>query len=235
MKNTQPSFELILEESITRSAKDNYLSKRERKEISRALRNVNIAPEEIIDFGFYVADRIYVESDRRVADWLRDFVDFARVANAPVGFLLQGVWFSPGSEIRAVLLNSLHEAQDAIDLSIFNFTDSKLANGILKAIERGVNVTLVTDAGWKRNINTKIPLLCSTGAMVLVANGSERDLMHHKYAIFDKRYVLSGSYNWTTSARSNYENLVLVNRREQVLRFVANFERLVASSVQLGV
>jgi len=51
--------------------------------------------------------------------------------------------------------------------------------------------------------------------------------MHHKFAIFDRRLVATGSYNWTQSAeRANYENLVLLDDPDLVARFVREFQRL---------
>ena len=51
--------------------------------------------------------------------------------------------------------------------------------------------------------------------------------MHHKFAVFDSRTLLFGSYNWTRSAaQDNEEDLVVVRERGLVSSFLAEFERL---------
>jgi phosphatidylserine/phosphatidylglycerophosphate/cardiolipin synthase-like enzyme len=51
--------------------------------------------------------------------------------------------------------------------------------------------------------------------------------MHHKFAVFDRRSVLTGSYNWTRSAfRANQENTILTEDPTLVRLFEGEFERL---------
>ena len=51
--------------------------------------------------------------------------------------------------------------------------------------------------------------------------------MHHKFAIFDNKTLLTGSYNWTRSAaRNNEENFIVTADRLLVQRFDSEFEQL---------
>ena len=51
--------------------------------------------------------------------------------------------------------------------------------------------------------------------------------MHHKFTVIDRRVVITGSYNYTTSAsRSNYENLVLLESPAAAEQFAAEFEKI---------
>jgi phosphatidylserine/phosphatidylglycerophosphate/cardiolipin synthase-like enzyme len=51
--------------------------------------------------------------------------------------------------------------------------------------------------------------------------------MHHKFAIFDRRIVVTGSFNWTRSATTeNNENIVVIEDPAVVQRFSDEFERL---------
>ena len=51
--------------------------------------------------------------------------------------------------------------------------------------------------------------------------------MHHKFAIFDRKRLLTGSYNWTRSAAtSNQENLLVTADQQVVKKYLAEFERL---------
>ena len=51
--------------------------------------------------------------------------------------------------------------------------------------------------------------------------------MHHKYVIADARLLLTGSYNWTVSARTeNEENVLVTSSPGLVASFTRNFESL---------
>ena len=44
--------------------------------------------------------------------------------------------------------------------------------------------------------------------------------MHHKFAVIDKRVVLTGSFNWTRSASGrNYENIMITSNRAVVKQY----------------
>ncbi len=51
--------------------------------------------------------------------------------------------------------------------------------------------------------------------------------MHHKFAIFDHRLLLTGSYNWTRSAASdNEENFILSGDPRLLKSFAGMFDKL---------
>ena len=51
--------------------------------------------------------------------------------------------------------------------------------------------------------------------------------MHHKFALFDRRLLVTGSYNWTRgAAEGNYENIVVIDHRRLVEQYCEEFDRL---------
>lgn len=51
--------------------------------------------------------------------------------------------------------------------------------------------------------------------------------MHHKFAIFDRQTLLTGSYNWTRSAAEhNHENVVVTADARLTEAFDEAFERI---------
>jgi mitochondrial cardiolipin hydrolase len=51
--------------------------------------------------------------------------------------------------------------------------------------------------------------------------------MHHKFAVFDARTLLTGSYNWTRSADEyNKDNFLVTDDPHLVQAFSATFDRL---------
>jgi phosphatidylserine/phosphatidylglycerophosphate/cardiolipin synthase-like enzyme len=51
--------------------------------------------------------------------------------------------------------------------------------------------------------------------------------MHHKYAVFDQKLLLNGSYNWTRgAAENNEENFLVLNHQPLVSRYQQHFQTL---------
>lgn len=60
------------------------------------------------------------------------------------------------------------------------------------------------------------------------------NLMHNKFAIFDSQIVTTGSFNWTNSAQSNLENIIISREdREMAKKFSLEFERIFGVSKKL--
>lgn len=52
-------------------------------------------------------------------------------------------------------------------------------------------------------------------------------LMHHKFAVVDGRFVINGSFNWTTNAaKKNHENIMVTSSKAFVRQFNDLFDDL---------
>ena len=137
------------------------------------------------------------------------------------------VYFSPGGGIRDRLLRAINHTKATIDLAIFDFTSGELAGALLVAKDRGVAIRVVADERQAQGKHSEIPLLLQKGIKVRLLRDQGRGIMHHKFAIFDGRLLVTGSYNWTDSAeRSNYENTLVLDDPVVIHRYQAQFDRL---------
>ena len=51
--------------------------------------------------------------------------------------------------------------------------------------------------------------------------------MHNKFAIFDNKLLVTGSYNWTNNAEHfNYENAVLISDPTIITKYQKEFEKI---------
>ena len=74
---------------------------------------------------------------------------------------------------------------------------------------------------------SQINYLIRQGIPVKVLGGKEKGVMNHRFAIFDGKRVLTGSFEWSeVSAKWNYENILMVHESEVVATFQKEFERL---------
>jgi len=136
-------------------------------------------------------------------------------------------YFSPNGGIRDRLLRAINHTKATIDLAIFDFTSGELAGALLAAKERGVTIRIVADARQAQGKHSEIPFLLEKGVKVRLARGNGRGIMHHKFAIFDGKLLVAGSYNWTDSAeRFNHENALVLDDSEIIRRYQARFEHL---------
>ena len=62
---------------------------------------------------------------------------------------------------------------------------------------------------------------------------SSEPLFHNKFAIFDKKVVFTGSFNWTVAANTrNQENVVVIDDEEVAKKYEAQFAFLFGNTSQ---
>lgn len=133
--------------------------------------------------------------------------------------------FSPGMDCLNLILRCLRGAGQTIDICVFTLSDDRIAEAVLAAQRRGVRVRILTDNDKEFDGGSDISRLRDAGIPVVVDRTSAH--MHHKFAIFDGKRLLNGSYNWTRSACNlNEENLVLSNDPVLLKCFSTQFETL---------
>ncbi|NXU89493.1 PLD6 hydrolase, partial [Xiphorhynchus elegans] len=123
------------------------------------------------------------------------------------------------------LVRRLLSARRSLDLCIFSFSCPLLARAVHLLHRRGVRVRLVTDAQYMGLRGSQIGTLRHAG--IQVRHDQHSGYMHHKFAIVDRRLLITGSLNWTTQAiQSNRENVLVVDDAECVKPFLDEFERI---------
>lgn len=134
-------------------------------------------------------------------------------------------FFSPQDDCVAKLVSLLMLARCSVDICVFTITDDRIASAILDAHRRKVAVRIITDDEKAEDLGSDIFHLKEMG--VPVRTDKDPDHMHHKYALFDRKRLLTGSYNWTRSAAlRNEENFIVTNEVKLVDRFGVHFDQL---------
>ena len=164
-------------------------------------------------------DGIKGHENQRVLDWLE-------TANK---LLLNRqdsrVFFSPGYQCRDEILERMENATTAIDICVYTISDDKLAEAITKCHRRKIAVRIITDDEKINDRGSDIWELAAYGIKIKIDNSPH--YMHHKFAIFDNRIILTGSYNWTRSAAEfNQENIIVTDDRRAVKGIKGEFEKL---------
>ena len=217
-------------QTILRETLDDYrLSRSERQALSARLDEVNL-DERLQDFchrtAFQLAGKeIDPVTSSQVLEWLHDVTRVLRKSAPAKETVRSEALFSPADDCWQKIASMLKSARRSIDICVFTITDNRIANEIEAAHKRGVKVRIVTDNDKANDRGSDAERLARSGIEVRVDRTSYH--MHHKFAIFDGKRLLTGSYNWTRSAAdSNEENFLIADDGRLIADFQREFERL---------
>jgi phosphatidylserine/phosphatidylglycerophosphate/cardiolipin synthase-like enzyme len=138
--------------------------------------------------------------------------------------------FTPGDDIAMLIVGRIGQARRSVQMQAYLFTDRAIANALVSARRRGLEVEVIGDAGQHANGGLPhLKALDRAGAKVWLDGGHAA--AHDKVIILDgalpEATVITGSYNFTRAAQqANAENVVVISGNRAVTdRFVANFEK----------
>lgn len=150
---------------------------------------------------------LYKAQDPSIVEWLDTEFDFQNI--------IEKSTFVPpivlDSNIEATLINKIESATNCIHVAVAWFTNPKLLKALLKALQHGCEVIVITNNDLINNGGYCLRLddIIEAGGSIHLAEYPE--LVNHKFAIFDNNCVITGSYNWTIYAEHiNRENALLI-------------------------
>lgn len=139
------------------------------------------------------------------------------------------IWFSKQMPFAQKpihrIVHFIDRTTSTLDIAMYSMTHDWLIPALQKALDRGVQIRMILDrqqAGCKDSDDEKYARMG-----IPVALDTNSGLMHHKFAIRDRKTVLTGSYNWTKSAEENHrENFLVIHYEHAVKEFEVEFDRL---------
>jgi len=139
------------------------------------------------------------------------------------------VWFSPQDRpISHAVRRLIQQAQESIDVAVFFLTHTGIAEDLIDAHLRGVEVRVIIDATAAKNGYTKHELLRVAGIPVKVEDWGGK--MHMKAAVIDQEILITGSMNWTWAGeRGNDENTIVVYSPRHANQFAIYYDRIWSS------
>ncbi len=132
------------------------------------------------------------------------------------------------SQIKDVVIRAIDNSVSEIDIAVAWFTQRDLFQAILNALNRQVkvNIILIDDIINCGPNGLEFDVLIKHGGKIRFMN-TRKILMHNKFCIFDSKYLITGSYNWTYSAEiRNAENIIVTDDEKVCQDFVSHFEEL---------
>jgi phosphatidylserine/phosphatidylglycerophosphate/cardiolipin synthase-like enzyme len=214
--------------ALALTLEDLQLSRTERealRQVFEALRD-EVDSQELRRMAFEVArDGLRDAGDRGVLDWLEALLKVIDRRESQAAAQVAEAYFSPHDDCWRRIVHRLDGARQQVDICVFTITDDRLSDAIVAAHRRGVAVRIITDDEKAGDEGSDIDRLHHAG----IPLRTDRTIhhMHHKFAIFDNRLLLNGSYNWTRGAALyNEENFIVTDERRLIGAYSKAFEDL---------
>ncbi|MDO6713357.1 phospholipase D-like domain-containing protein [Aliiglaciecola sp. 2_MG-2023] len=130
-------------------------------------------------------------------------------------------------EIKDQIIESIRSAEFTIWIAVAWFTDRDIGNELRLKHQKGINVRVIVNDD---EITDKHGLEFSSRGIEYkkVSPNSPwgKKLMHNKFCIIDLYKVIHGSYNWTSNAQYNNENITITESRDLAEEFSRQFIEL---------
>lgn len=135
------------------------------------------------------------------------------------------VSFSRQEDTHERLMHWINKANSSIQIMVMLITNDELANSLVEANDRGIDVTIIIDDQYVNSSGSDHEFLIQNG--IDIRNDDKSGLMHHKVMIIDGEVIVVGSYNWSISAEDSNDEDVLILRSRIISEYYVNeFERL---------
>lgn len=168
---------------------------------------------------------MFIGNNRNVLGFLDNYFKpqaIREVTPVLIGNSEIGTCFTPPSGCGAVIANQISKAQESIHVQAYGFTSGEIAKALINAHHRGVKVKVLLD---KSNIGAKYSKMRDLRkADIEVLIDEVSGIAHNKIIIIDGSAVITGSFNFTTSADiRNTENVIIVQNKPLAQKYLQNW------------
>lgn len=136
------------------------------------------------------------------------------------------VAFSPRQGATELVIKAISEAHKSIRVAAYSFTSRPIAQALVEAHRRGIDVRVVLDKSNRNGGYSLANALAQAGIPTRI--DGRYAIMHSKYMVIDDSEIELGSFNYTNAAEKNNAENVLIVRRSPALAnaYKANWQHL---------
>lgn len=134
--------------------------------------------------------------------------------------------FSSEGSLGRSVQKALRASKSKVLLALYGFNNPELADELIELARRGVSVRVKVDAGKSADKKTGPIVDSLKAAGIEVQTVAPEGRNHNKFAVVDGTLVITGSYNWTLKAESNWENLLFLECPELARRYEKEWETI---------
>ncbi len=122
----------------------------------------------------------------------------------------------------------ISKAQKSVFIAVAWFTNKNLFNELVNKARNGCTVSLII-SNDNINLNSSIDFeqLHTAKSKVYKIGNGDTELMHNKFCVIDYSTVITGSYNWSYKAESNFENVIITSNDTTLAeQFISEFNNI---------
>ena len=133
------------------------------------------------------------------------------------------VYFSPHGGAELAVRQALDEAKSTVLVQAYSFTSAPIAEALVKAHKRRVNVQVILDRSQRTQKYSSADFLVNSG--ILTRIDAAHAIAHNKIMIIGGKTVVTGSFNFTRAAEErNAENLLIIHSQQLADQYVRNWQ-----------
>jgi len=146
---------------------------------------------------------------------------------------LAQVYFSPKGGCTQAIVKEIDNATLEVLVQAYSFTSKPIAQALVNAKKRAVNVEAILDKSQKTAKYTSATFLANMKIPTYI--DSKHAIAHNKIIIIDKETVITGSFNFTAAAEDkNAENVIIIKSKELAALYIDNFLKHKSHSEKLS-
>lgn len=215
---------------LAQTLEDRKLSRGERKAVDRILEHLDPDPHQQALYRSVAFDltreSLADPQSIETLEWLEDVIKLlAATGGGQKASAVIESYFAPQDDCPGRICSLLNQTRNKADICVFTITDDRVSDTIIATHERKVSVRIITDDDKSGDRGSDVERFSRAGIPVRIDRTANH--MHHKFALFDHRLLLNGSYNWTRSAADrNEENFLITGEPQFIEDFARMFEKL---------
>ena len=126
------------------------------------------------------------------------------------------------------ILSEIKIAENSIFIAVAWFTNKGIFDQLVIKANEGCQVfVIISDDHINQNSRIDFNLLNIKSSKVFKIGDGNNELMHNKFCVIDHCNIITGSYNWSYKAESNFENIVVTNNDTTLAeQFIAEFHKI---------
>jgi hypothetical protein len=133
------------------------------------------------------------------------------------------VYFTPSKDCENNIIQRIEKSKK-LDIAVYAITNRAIVDAILAAKTRGAKIRIITDRLQAAGKGSLVGELESAG--LSVRTNIKHKIEHNKFAVFDDKEIVSGSYNWTDNASNKNSENCLFFRQPDTRAFTKRFQYL---------
>ena len=118
------------------------------------------------------------------------------------------IGFSPDQGSLPLVLKAISSAQKSIHVAAYSFTSKPIAEALLAAKNRGIDVKVIADEKSNSGKYSATTYLANNNVPVKL--DGNYPIFHHKFIIVDGKTLETGSFNFSAAASKNAENVLVL-------------------------